>query len=458
MRTYRGRVLPIAFPIAFLLSLLLALPALGQANKPETRSVDGLIYDLKNPDANKRTEAARLLGENKVRAAVPALVEAAGDANAEVRYAVANALVTIGDTRALPAYVQFARDSDKRIQKVAVQGIVDTYTSGETGFVSGVKKVVSFLNPLSNDYDSRVVEPYVPVSDDAVKALIDLLFNSDKGLRKDAAVALGILRARAALPAIEDALNREDSSDIKIALIRAVYKIGDSASAEMVVPFIRDSDKGVHDEAILTAGRLRVKSAVPILNDLYRVGVEERKKIFGIVPVSGSDDLQRKVLEALAYIGDPRSQDIFEDALNDSRDEYRRYAAEGLGRTGDQKYVKLLAMRYLREQDPNVKLALGYALFLLGREEHIVEMVDNVEKDQVYYYLMELPPDKIRMLYSQLQTARDPITIRLLDIIGMRGGADALPVVQDLSSSQNADIASAANLAIRRLRARFPNA
>ncbi len=454
MRTHKGSFLP----ITVVLSLLLGLPALAQARKPETRSVDGLIYDLKNPDASKRKDAARLLGENKVQAAVPQLVEAAEDTDADVRLAVANALLAIGDTRALPAYVKLARDPDKRIQKVAVQGIVDTYTTEDTGFVSGVKKVVSFLNPLSTDYDSRVVEPYVPVSGDAVNALIDLLFSSDKGLREDAAVALGILRARAALPAIEDALNREDSSDVKIELIRAVYKIGDRKSAEMVVPFIRDSNKGVHDEAILTAGRLKVQSAVPTLNDLYRVGVEERKKIFGFVPVSGSDDLQRKVLEALAYIGDPSSQDIFEDALNDSRDEYRRYGAEGLGRMGDKKYVKLLAMRYLREEDPSVKLALGYALFLLGRDEHIVEMVDNVEKDQVYYYLLELPPDKIQTLYSQLQTARDPVTIRLLDVIGLRGGADALPIVQDLSSSENADIASAANLAIRRLRARFPSA
>ncbi len=454
MRTHKGSLLP----ITVVLSLLLGLPALAQANKPETRSVDGLTYDLKNPDASKRKEAARLLGENKVRSAVPQLIQAADDSDVDVRLAVANALLNIGDTRALPAFVKLARDQDKRIQKVAVQGIVGTYTVDDAGFVSGVKKVVSFLNPLSNDYDSRVVEPYVPVSGDAVNALIDLLFSSDKGLRKDAAVALGILRARAALPAIEDALNREDSSDIKVELIRAVYKIGDTESAEMIVPFIRDSDKSVHDEAILTAGRLKVKSAVPILNDLYRVGVEERKKIFGIVPVSGSDDLQRKVLEALSYIGDTSSQDIFEDALNDSRDDYRRYGAEGLGRMGDKKYVKLLAMRYLREEDPTVKLALGYALFLLGRDEHIVEMVDNIEKDQVYYYMLELPPDKVEMLYSQLQTARDPITIRLLDVIGLRGGVDALPVVQDLSSSENADVASAANLAVRRLHARFPSA
>lgn len=454
MRTHKGRYLP----IAVLFMLVLGFSASAQSRKPETRSVEGLIYDLKNPDVSKRTEAARLLGENKVQSAVPALVQAASDSNGDVRLAVANALLKIDDTRALPAYITLARDQDERVQRSAVQGIVATYTNDSGGFVSGVKKVVGFLNPLNTDYDARIVEPYVPVSEDAVNALIDLLFSSDKGLRKDSAVALGILRARAALPAIEDALNREDSNDVKIALIRAVYKIGDSASAEMVVPFIRDSDKGVHDEAILVAGRLKVKSAVPILNDLYRVGVEERKKLFGIVPVSGSDDLQKKVLESLSYIGDESSKDIFEDALNDSRDDYRRYGAEGLGRTGDQKYVKLLAMRYLREQDSSVKLALSYALFLLGRDEHIVEMVDNVDKDQVYYYLMELPPDKIRLLYGQLQSAGDSKTIRLLDVIGLSGGSDALPVVQDLTSSENADVASAANLAIRRLRARFPNA
>lgn len=440
------------------LTAWIAAPAgeAAAAQKPETRSVDGLIHDLKHPDAPRRLEAARLLGMNRVYTAVPALIEASEDPDKEVRYAVVRALHQIGDTRALGTFVQRTRDSETRIQREAVDGIIDIYVVEQGGFVTGLKKVVTFLNPLSSDYDSRVVEPYVPVSQEAINALVDLLFVSDTGLRESAARGLGILRARSALRAIEDALNRETSSGVKVELIRAIYKIGDPEGGEAVVPFIRDPDKRTHDEAILTAGRLRVKSAVGILDDLYRIGVEERRKIFGLVPVSGTDDLQRKVLEALSYIGDPSSKDIFEDALSDSRDHYRRYSAEGLGRIGDQAYTRLLAERYLRETSGSVKLAMSYALFLLGREEHLVELVDRVQDDQAYYYLLELSPEKTALLYPYVKSEREAVAARLLEVIGLRGDRSALPLAQEMSGSPSAEVASSANLAIRRLQARFP--
>jgi HEAT repeat protein len=426
------------------------------AQQSERRSVDGLVHDLKHPDASRRAEAARLLGENRVRSAVPDLIESTEDADANVRHAAARALLQINDTRALHAFVRLTRDSERRIQRVAVEGIVNIYVIEEGGFVTGVRRVVSFLNPLSDDYDTRVVEPYMPVSQDAINALTDLLFVRDRNLRKDAAVALGILRARSALTAIEDALNRERANDVKVELIRTVYKIGDREAGEMVVPFIRDSDRRTRDEAILTAGRLRVTAAVPMLNNLYRLGIEDRRRLLGVVPVSGADDLQRKVLEALAHIGDESSKDIFEDALNDSRDFYRRYAAEGLGRTEDDSYVGLLARQHLRESSSSVRLAMGYALFLMGREEHIVELIDQSQGDQAYYYLLELPPDRVTLLYPYLNSERDAVVVRLLDVVGMSGGPDALPRVQDLMRHGNPDVASAANLAVRRLQGRFP--
>lgn len=422
----------------------------------EKRSVEGLLHDLRHPDAPRRIEAARLLGEHRIVAGVPGLIAAAKDPDPEVRYAVAVALRRINDPRALPAFVELTRDPETRIRKVAVDGVVNLYVGEDSGFLTGLKKVVNFLNPLSDDYDPRIVESFVPVSEGAVNALIDLLFHEDTGLRKDAARALGILRARQALRAVEDALGRETSDDVKVELIRAVYKIGDPEGGEAVVPFIRDPNKRVHDEAILTAGRLRVKAAVSILNDLYRVGVEERRKIFGFVPVSGADDLQRKVLEALAYIADPSSKDIFEDALDDSREHYRRFGAEGLGRLGDRSYLELIATKYLQEESKSVKLAMSYALFRLGRREHLAELVDNLGSDQIYYYLLELDPAAIPLLFPYLQTEDDGTVIRLLDVIGLRGDVQVVDVVKELTGHGNPDVASAANLALRRLYARFP--
>jgi HEAT repeat protein len=422
----------------------------------ETRSVEGLLYDLKHPDAKQRQEAARLIGENRIREAVPALIEAAGDADTEVRYQVAKALFEVNDPRALKTYIAFTKDVDKRIQRIGIEGIVGIYVIQPEGFTEDLKKLVDLMNPLSQGYNPLLVEPYQPVSDEAVVAIADLLFSSDKGLRKGAASALGILRGKAALPAIQDALDRETDDRIKVELIWTIQKIGDPAAGEALIPYIRDGNKLVHDEAILALGRLRVSEAVPQLNELYRVGIEERQKVFGIVPVSGKDDLQKKVLEALSYIGDRRSIDLFEDALEDERDFYRRFGAEGLGRCGDRAYAGLLARKYLRENSKPVKLALGFALFRLGREEHIVELVDASTSDQGHSYLLELTAEEVRMLYPYVQSERDDVKIQLLDAIGMKGEAAALDVVQGFVGHENVDVASAANLAIRRLSGRFP--
>lgn len=434
--------------------LLAVTPAASQ--RKEKRSVQGLIYDLKHPDPARRQEAARLIGENEIRDAVPNLIVAANDPDGSVRYEVVRALFRIHDTRALQTYINLTRDSEVRIQKIAVEGLVGIYVVENEGFTQDVMKVVDFMNPLDDDYNPIVVESYMPVSEDAVRAIADLLFVQDKGLRKEAAMAVGILRGKSVLPAIQDALEREDNDGVKVELIRSIMKIGDPAAGESVVDLTRDPEKKVHDEAIRAVGQLRVRKAVPQLNEIYRLGIEERQKVFGLVPVSGKDDLQKKVLEALALIGDRRSSDIFEDALQDEREHYRRYGAEGLGRGGDKAFINLLATRYLREKSSSVKLAMGYALYLLGREEHLVELVDSARKKQGFGYLLELSPGKTRSLYPYIHSEKDSVKVKLLDVIGQRGDSSALDIVESMTNHENAEVASAANLAVRRLRAKYP--
>lgn len=436
--------------------LFLTLFGMPSAQEAKERTVEGLIYDLKSPDPERRKEAAKLLGDNKVNRAVPDIIPLVEDSNSSVKSVAAKALLDINDPRALPAFIKAVRDPSIEMQKIGIQGVLNVYTTPPGGFMTEMKKAADFLNPLSDTYNPMMVEPYVAVSEDAITAIADLLFSSDKGIRKDSAVALGILRAQSALPAIEDALEKEGDNGIKLELIRTIYKIGDPSAGEVLVPLIRDPDKDVHDEAILALGRLRYKDAVPPLNELYNAGIEERKKIFGVLPVSGTDDLQRKILESLAYIGDERSVAIFEAALEDSRDGFRLAGAEGLGRVGDASYLKLLATRYLRENSKSVKLGMSYALFLLGREEHLVELVDNADSQQAYYYLLELQPEQVKLIYPYLQSEPAKQKVALLNVLGLRGDMSALTLAEELTNDKDADVASAANLAIRRLHGRFP--
>ncbi len=307
------------------LVIWLTAAALLPLSAQQTRelSVEGLIYDLKHPEGDRRKQAATVLGQNKVREAVPDLIQLTEDTDGSIRLEAVRALVRINDTRALQAYTRLTHDSEKEVQKKAIEGVTNMYVVGEGGFTRGLRKFADVLNPFRDDYNPLMVESFVPVSQDAKDALAELLFASDTGIRKDAAVALGILRAQSALPTIQQALSVETSDGVKVELIRTIYKIGDPSAGPAVIPLVRDTDKKVHDEAIFTLGQLRVTEAVPLLKELYLSGVEERQKVLGFVPVSGTDDLQKKLLEALAYMGDSSCQELFLQALMDSRESYR---------------------------------------------------------------------------------------------------------------------------------------
>ncbi len=444
----RARLLPIV-------ALVLLVPQVVFTQQTKKVSVAGLIYDLKHPEPERRKDAALLLGQNKVREAVPGLIELTNDADNAIRLEAVRALVRINDQAALPTYIRLTRDSSKPIQEKAIEGIINVYVAEEGGFVRGIQKFADFVNPWSDDYNPLIVEPYISVASDAVTALATLLTSEDAGLREHAAVALGILRANAALPSIQEALARENRADVKVELIRAIYKIGDPGAGNTVVPFVKDPEKSVHDEAIFTAGRLRVKKAVPDMKELYESGIQESKKILGLVPITGKDDLLKKLYEGMAYVGDPSCKDLFLAGLEDERSFYRRYGAEGIGRMGDKNEVGRMATAYLREKDGEVRLALSFALYRLGRDEHLLELAQG--GDQGLNYLLELEPPEVSKLYPYLRSEKDAVKVRLLNVIGLRGERTALPVVEEFMGHKNADVVSAANLAVRRLRGRFPS-
>jgi HEAT repeat protein len=449
-----------ALTVALIATLLLtAAPDLH--GQEELRDVNGLIFDLRHPELDRRKTAVVALGKHRIRRAVPELSRLVKDPDDLLRTALARTLVKISDIRALPALMTLCHDSRKQTQLVAMRGLVSLYVTTPDGFVQGMKRVVGFVNPANDDYNPLIVEPYVSVSPEAIDTLATLLSSPDADIRRNAALALGILRGHRGLPALQEALEVEPENGVKVEMIRAIYKIGDPEGGVALIPLIWDPDKKVHDEAIFALGRLKVGAAVPALTELYNSGVTERKRILGgLVPVSRSHDLRRKTLEALAYIGDPRSRAIFLEAITDERTAFRRHGAEGLGRLGDSSLVPTLAPMFQREEDPEVILAVSFALFRLGGEEHLPELVNRIDTDQAYFYLLEMEPQEVPKLHPllPLHTRQPDIQIRLLDVIGQRGNASSLQVVEPLTRSENADVISSANVALRRLRGRHPGA
>lgn len=444
--------------VVLLAAALCGLLAFGQ-NQSRKSSVDGLIYDLKHPDAERRVEAAKSLGGAKARQAVPALVEAASDPDADVRAAVLGALDEIRDPRALPAYIQLSADERADTRQKALDAMVHLYVLDETGFIAGTKKVWSFFNPFDSNYNDLAVEPYVMVSPNAIQAASARLDDPEDKVRKAAVMSLGIFRAKTALPRMKEVLVQEPSGSIRIEYFRSFYKIGSQDVCEEVTIHVNDPDKPVHDEAILTCGLLRCGSAVPALMDIYQSGIKERKKVMKVIPASSDEDLQRRCLEALAMIADPRAKKLFLPALNHVNGDFRVAAAEGLARLADPDTLETIQKaRAAAAKDRHFQLALDYALYRFGQKDRIGEMareLDSTRYDQqVYNYFLEFTPAQLVDLYPILRTAKGDLRVKLLEILGLRGDAKTLEEVQQYTHDSNSDAASAALMAVRRIQAR----
>lgn len=426
----------------------------GQPTRKVT--VEALIYDLKHPDQERRRVAAVNLGRHRIHAAVPALSELSRDPDESVRLEVARALAEIGDRRAIPALNRMIEDTDRAVQLKAIEGVLRCYEIPAASFMEQMRSVVAVVNPYTDAYRPVVVEPFIQVDPASVEALGRVVESPRAQVRKTAVRALGILRGEAALDRLTARLRVEDDAQIRVELIRAVSSIGNAQAGRHVIALTRDTNKAVHDHAIYAVGRLRVREAVPHLTDMYRADLPERKKVLGVVPVSSNDDLTRNLFQALAMIGHSDSVPLFLEGLTSEGAFYRRYSAEGLGRAGHQAALTELARMHLSDSSGEVRLALSFALYRLGRTEHLDELVRHARKDQAYRYLLEMETGEITALYPYLKNAGPGVAARLLEVIGLRADQSGLQVAEEMTHHADAEVVAAANLAIRRLRANQP--
>lgn len=430
----------------------------GKSQQSTTKAtLDGLLYDLKSPDAFRRREAVDTLGDKKVVAAIPELIVLWEDPDVEVRRTLVRALDSIGDMRAAAPLAKMLSDTDKEVRKSAIKALVDLYAERESlGLEGAGKKAGASFNPLSDDRNDVIVEPGIAVSAEVIQALADRLRDDEKGIRQDAAKALGVLRGRGALSSMLECLKAEKEKGVLISLMRSFYKIGDSSVGSDLLLFVYHDDKAVHDEAIHTLGLLRYKEAVKDLTKIYLSNVEERRKIFKIIPVSGPEDLQLKCFEALVRIAAPESKPQFVAALTHSDARYRQAGAEGLARLVDKEQITPVSRQRLKETKEGPKLAQSFALFRMGRREYIEDLIRGVENgdEQAFSYLLEFNKNEAPLLYPYLESANPKARQRVADVLGLIGDEQALKRLDLLSKDPSADVMASAVRATRRINAR----
>jgi HEAT repeat protein len=432
--------------------LLLLIAGDGRAQK-QTREVpvDSLIYDLKNPDPQRRKDAAIELGNNKVQRATPDLVAAAGDSDPAVRREIVVALDKVADIRALPAFVQLSGDPEKDIRDRCILGIINLYLPRESGLTVTLNRVANFFNPWSDEWAEVIIDPGIQVDPAAITALRNRLQDSDDGIRIKSARGLGILRGRDAIPALTATLREDRSNDVRFEAVRALRKIGDRSVGGDLMNFISYNDARVRNGAVYALGRLRYTESIPEMTRLYQ-------KQMSLPSKDRDQGYSERLLDALAYIADPSSSELFVKERRNPEGNLRLHAYEGLARIGDASTVTDISRERLSEKDERIKTAQAFALYRMGRKEYLEEMVRSLDSrrsnNEARQYLVELKPNELPELFPMVKIDNVNIREGLAEVFGLIGDAQAVPALQQLSKDRRGQIAALANQALRRINAR----
>jgi len=408
-------------------------------------------------DAKQRAKAVREYGKNATSDAIPKLEIYITDPDVDVRREAVKAIVDIGTARSLDPLAKFCSDNDPEIQIRAVDGLVNFYLPGyiKTGLTASLKRVGATIKSKFTDTNTQVVDVYVQVRPEVAVAIGRVVRGgASPEARANAARAAGVLRAKEAVPDLEEALRSKDSEVLYEALI-ALQKIRDQSAGPSVAIRLHDLDEKVQIAAIETTGLLDNRAAV---NDLR-----------GIVDRSRNMKVKRAALTAMAEMPDPQLHGVYTAYLENKDDGLREAAAEGLARINDPGDNATLERLYESEGKTGPRLSLAFALVAIGKRsmgefDPLRYLVNNLNSaayhDSAQPYLTELArnPDVRRALYPALH---DPMAtkdekIGLARVFAASGGEDSVAPLETLSADTDTEVSEEARRALRNLRARLP--
>jgi HEAT repeat protein len=376
------------------------------------------------------------------------------DRDEEVRWEAVSAIVEIGTQHSLDPLIAATRDHNAEIQIHAADGLVNFYLPGHvrTGWTASLRRAASAFKGRFTDTNTDVIDPFINVRPEVIEALGALARRgATMESRANAARALGILRGRAALEDLYQALRSKNSLIMYESLI-AIQKMRDVESGPRIQFLLRDLDDRVQIAAIETTGILLNRAAIPDLRDAY-----ERARTIKI---------KRAALTAIAMLADQASRDLFVPALTDRDDGLRAAAAEGYARLKDPADLPVLEKAFGEERKMQPRLSTAFALVMLGRHElselsplrYLINTLNSrFYKDYAQPLLVELTRDAAvrKAIYPSFAGANNEEKVHLCRILARTGDAETLPVLEPLQYDSNSEVALEAAKAIRNLKARL---
>jgi HEAT repeat protein len=399
-------------------------------------SFEDLLANLKSPNVKTRQEAAAALGKSRRREAVTALAALVRDPEPKVRLEMVRALRELRDTSASPTLVTSLQDGEAKVREDAIGTLVEIYAETPRS-----TPIDSFLEIFSDETD-RGPSPLVASVDPVVfRGLAGALRDEERGIRRDSALALGILGGSSAVKELLTALQDVDGG-VRGAAASAVGKLGTAEDGKALIPLLSDDSDNVRRRALRAIGTLRVKEAGPALRQTYE---NNRRKESGL-----------RALECLSRIGDPSQADLFKELIQEPDPERKRFAIEGLGRISDATMLGNFTKDYQRERNDELKLAYAFSLTLLGNRAFVDSLVLNLPSktlgSRCRNYLIEMGRDVLSDLYPYLNDPEADVRAELCDILATIGDQETVSRLGPLVNDPSTRVADRANRAVERLR------
>ena len=386
------------------------------------------------------------------KSAVPAIAAYQRDADANVRFAAAEALIDAGGVEAADALRVSTEDGAAEVQRLAVAGIVNFY---KPGYVKkGIRARLASVNEkIMRSPNEPVIDAYVSARAEDIAAIRKVLAGGADGAAKlQAAQALGTLRAKSALPDLYPLLKSKDDA-MMLAALRAIEIAGDKAAATETIFLLRDLNDRIQGKAIGINGVFRNEAALADLAEVFARG--------------RSPQSRAAAMEAIAMIGSPESRGLFEQNLDNRDEKLRGYGAEGIGRIGVAEARPKLEALYKEEASQRARLGQAFALVRLGNLDpgefapftYLFNTLNSAAwHEYAESYLRELArQDEVRVaLRGKVATATRAEKIGLARILGFEGNAADRAAVDALAHDRDAAVAEEGIKAARALSARLP--
>jgi HEAT repeat protein len=386
--------------------------------------------------------------------AIPRLALYLNSPSLDTRVEVVKQLTDLGGKDSLDPLIAASRDPDPEMQLRSIDGLVNFYLPGyvRQGPAASVARVGSSIKAKFSDTNDQVIDGFVTVRPEVIVA-IGKLASGGNGMdvRASACRAVGILRGRAAIPDLLEALHTKDNTVMYEALV-AVRKIGDPAAGPKIVYLLRDLDDKIQSAAIEDAGLLQAKDGLPALR--------------GIVASPRGSKSERSALAAIAMMPESADRPLFQRYLTAKDDRLRAAAVEGLGRIGDPGDRPAVDKVWKDDDKMQPRLASAFALTIAGDLDtaesapfrYLLNTLNSAAwRETAMAYLIEAArrPAVLAALRQPLETGTRDEKIELAKILAVSGDASAIPWLDKLSRDPDSMVAQEGLRDLRSLRSRL---